>query len=128
MAFAVIGAIGAIFSMVIFAWRMNGDGMCAKLISVALSAATFIACTTAFGGFQSCVQNQYDAINAANTLMTAFAPTAYKNVEVGAAPGVGGIMAVTSFVFFIYVMLMSLFIPAANAETEHASVDTKPQV
>jgi len=127
MAFAVIGAIGAILSMAIFAWRMNGDGMCAKLISVAFSTATFIACTTAFGGFQSCATDQYNFTKTAYELEAAISTT-IKNVEVGVAPGVGGIMAVTSFVFFIYVMLMSLFIPAANAEAEHEAVDSKVQV
>jgi len=126
MAFAVLGCIGALLSMAVFAWRMNGDGMCAKLTSVVFSTATFICCTTAFGAFQNCAKLTYDL--AVSTLTDAIKanPTMFSNPVQGVAPGVGGIMAITSFVFFIYVMLMSIFIPgAAPAAAGGAGLDSK---
>jgi hypothetical protein len=121
MAFAVIGCIGALFAMVIFAWRMNGDAVCPKLISIIFSTGTFISCTTAFGAFQPCAKLAYD--NAQVTAATTALSLGASNVVVGVAPGVGGAMAVTSFVFFIYVMLMSIFVPAAAPAAADAGLD-----
>jgi len=123
LAFAILGCIGALLAMAVFAWRMNGDGMCAKITSVIFSTATFICCTTAFGAFQKCASLSYDYTKA--SLITSAATNSYTNPVVGVAPGVGGIMAVTSFCFFIYVMLMSLFIPGANPAASGAGLDSK---
>ena len=127
MAFAVIGCIGALFAMVIFAWRMNGDGVCPKLLSVIFSAGTFVSCTTAFGAFQPCAKIAYNTL-VASGVVTSLSP-GVSNVVVGVAPGIGGAMAVTSFVFFIYVMLMSIFIPASAPAAADAGLDaTAPKV
>jgi hypothetical protein len=126
MAFAVIGAIGALFSMVIFAWRMNGDGMCAKLMSMVFSIGTFVSCVVAFSAFQPCASlYYYNKITevAASTASAKANGVDITNVVVGVAPGVGGIMAVTSFAFFIYVMFMALFIPGANPAAATAGLD-----
>ena len=136
MAFAVIGCIGALFSMVIFAWRMNGDGFCPKVSSIIFSTATFICCVVAFAAFQPCAKNAFDFVyNTAtanlNTVMNEYAKKGISltwNLNVTAAPGVGGIMAVCSFVFFIYVMIMALMIPgnvdaSAKSETGLAAKD-----
>lgn len=127
MAFAVIGCIGALFAMVIFAWRMNGDGVCAKLMSVIFSSGTFIACTTAFAAFQPCATMWHEISQTAAT--AAALNPAISNIKVGVAPGIGGAMAVTSFVFFIYVMLMSIFIPGSAPAAADAGLDaTAPKV
>lgn len=123
MAFAVIGCIGAILSMVIFAWRMHGDGTMAKVASIVFSTATFICCVVAFGGFQNCARDFYN--NAKNDIEILVNNKLASNEKFGVAPGVGGVMAVTSFVLFIYVMLMSIFIPSTGpTEPEHAAVET----
>jgi hypothetical protein len=124
--FAILGCIAALFSMVAFAWRMNSDGVCPKLISVALAISTFVACVVAFAAFQPCATSYYNTSLAAATLANASG----QNVELSVRPGVGGAMAVTSFVFFIYVMLMSIFIPSAGpAGADNAGLDNKaPQV
>jgi hypothetical protein len=123
MAFAVIGCIGAILSMVIFAWRMHGDGTMAKVASIVFSTATFICCVVAFGGFQNCARDFYN--NSKNVIEIMVNSKIASNEKYGVAPGVGGVMAVTSFVLFIYVMLMSIFIPSTGpTEPEHAAVET----
>jgi len=124
--FAALGCVTALFSMVAFAWRMNSDGVCPKLISVALAISTFVACVVAFAAFQPCATSYYNTSLASATLASANG----LNVELSVRPGVGGAMAVTSFVFFIYVMLMSIFIPSAGpAGAGNAGLDNKaPQV
>merc|ERR1712072_659840 len=107
MAFAVIGCITALLSIVSFAWRMNSDGICPKVTAFMLAGVTFIACTTAFGAFQPCAQVFYDNAKAAAAAMNT-------KPELSVRPGVGGDMAVASFVFFIYVLLMSVFVPSAE--------------
>lgn len=127
IAFAVIGCVAALFSMVAFAWRMNSDGVCPKLISVGLAIGTFIACTVAYAGFQPCATSLYNAQNAANSLSKKVNPKL--DVDLSVRPGVGGAMAITSFVFFIYVMFMSVFIPSAGPAGANAGLDNKaPQV
>jgi hypothetical protein len=127
VAFAIIGCIAALFSMVAFAWRMNSDGVCPKLISIGLATGTFIACTVAFAAFQPCMSS----INANAEATYALAKIANPKLDqvISFRPGVGGAMAVTSFVFFIYVMFMSVFVPSAGPAGSEAGLDNKaPQV
>lgn len=127
IAFAAIGCVAALFSMVAFAWRMNSDGVCPKLISVGLAIGTFIACTVAYAGFQPCATTIYNDDLAANDALKKLSKDI--NTDMSPRPGVGGAMAVTSFVFFIYVMFMSIFIPSAGPAGTNAGLDNKaPQV
>ena len=136
MAFAVIGCIGALFSMVIFAWRMNDDGFCPKVTSIIFSTATFICCVVAFAAFQPCANATYNLLlnNWTADLNQQVKDLAQDGISLTwtlnatAVPGVGGIMAVCSFVFFIYVMIMALLIPgnvdeSATSETGLAAKD-----
>lgn len=120
MAFAVIGCITALLSIVSFAWRMNADGICPKVTAFMLSGVTFIACTTAFGAFQSCAKGFYDEYEkyAKNN----------SNVKNNYYPGIGGDMAVASFVFFIYVWLMSVFVPSHEPAANSGLDNKAPQV
>jgi hypothetical protein len=120
MVFAVIGCITALFSVVAFAWRMNSDGVCPKVTAFLLSGVTFIACTTAFGAFQPCAKGFYD--------QASVIAKSYPDISLSVYPGIGGDMAVASFVFFIYVWLMSIFVPSAEPAA-NAGLDNKaPQV
>jgi hypothetical protein len=132
MAFAILGCIAALLAMVAFAWRMNSDGVCPKVTAFILAGVAFICCTTAFGAFQPCARKFYDAEKQALEALIATQKYEWKDASetFSVRPGVGGAMAVTSFVFFIYVWLMSIFVPNAEpAGTTNSGLDNKaPQV
>lgn len=128
MAFAVIGCITALLSVVAFAWRMNSDGLGPKVIAFILAGVTFVVCTTAFGGFQPCARKWYDA-EKKGIAATAKANNMKIIEEFAIRPGVGGALAATAFVFFIYVWMMSLFVPSAEPKATNSGIDNKaPQV
>jgi len=117
IAFAVISVIAALFTMVMFAWRMTSDGACQKLLALACAIGTFVCCVIAFAGFQPCGTGLY---NIAKT------NDAIGLLKLGVSPGLGGIMAVLSFVFFIYVMLMAIMIPSkAPTAAGNSGLDNK---